>query len=198
MPTPSGAGCPSIRGFPNGDDFRGLRGAGLAAGLRPRRADGSDRGPDYEVREVAAEEVAVAGQESLRLDGGVSADQEVGRYPLSATAGEAIGAEGIRGDECRVTVERRERDAERVEQTGDRVAAGEPGGDLCPDDLAGDDASLLDAGAHRLLRGFAVLGIGPEDVDQDVAVNGGDQVASSSPRSSAITSSVLLSSGSAP
>jgi len=121
---------------------------------------------------------------------GMRGNQEVGDHSLPLPAPPTIRSPGITGSQRRSGFHGSELGAQPRQCLPSLVGGGEEACRLGPYDLTGQHATLDQAGIERALRAWAEIGIGTEDVEQDVGVDGGDQIASTLPRRRRISWSV--------
>lgn len=164
-------------------DVPGAPGALGFLGNTLRRDDGKPS-------EVRSEEPAIARQQPVGVNARVSADEKVRDDAAAPAASSAVARPRSSGCGRGASVDRRKRHAQLLQHFVD-AARPNPGGRLRPDDVACDDAAEAKRVPKRLGRREAEGWIGVQDVEQDAGVDRGDQTASTSPRSSVSSSSVV-------
>jgi hypothetical protein len=143
-----------------------------------------------EALEVTAIEAPVPREQPIGGPGSVCSDQEISDYSTASSAGLTVC--GPRGACCqrRRLLDAREGHSQPSQRLRRGRLARKGRGYLRPHNFASDQPSVSKAVAQGLPRPFAELRIRPEDIDQDVAVDRGDQLASGLPRKLSISSSV--------
>ena len=105
----------------------------------------------------------------------MSADQEIRRHAIPRPAHRAVGAKTIAAGKCCGQVGTSKGNLQTNHRPGRLLTIRERNADLGPDDLAGDQAALRQAGAKGLGRTPTVDPVAEEDVEKDVGVDGSDQ-----------------------